>query len=76
MSSKLKISRRDFLNGAAMGVLEAGNPVLSVLRYVERNALRAGLVRRAETWRWSSLSARGSDARDWAWLTPPQFPSA
>lgn len=30
--------------------------LLSVLRYVERNALRAKLVRRAENWRWSSLS--------------------
>jgi len=28
---------------------------LAVARYVERNALRAGLVRRAEAWRWSSL---------------------
>jgi putative transposase len=27
----------------------------SVVRYVERNALRAGLVDRAETWKWSSL---------------------
>ena len=27
----------------------------SVARYVERNALRANLVRRAEQWRWSSL---------------------
>jgi putative transposase len=25
------------------------------LRYVERNALRAGLVRRAQDWRWCSL---------------------
>jgi len=31
---------------------------LSVLRYVERNPLRANLVRRAEDWRWSSLRAR------------------
>jgi len=29
-----------------------------VCRYVERNALRAGLVDRAEHWRWSSLSQR------------------
>jgi putative transposase len=29
--------------------------LLSVLRYVERNALRAGLVTRAEEWRWGSL---------------------
>jgi len=28
---------------------------LSVCRYVERNALRANLVRHAEDWRWSSL---------------------
>lgn len=30
----------------------------TVLRYVERNALRAGLVRRAENWRWGSLHHR------------------
>lgn len=30
-----------------------------VCRYVERNALRAGLVERAEDWRWGSL---------WRWL--------
>lgn len=29
---------------------------LSVCRYVERNALSAGLVQRAENWRWSSLA--------------------
>jgi putative transposase len=28
---------------------------LTVARYVERNALRAGLVERAEQWQWSSL---------------------
>jgi putative transposase len=32
--------------------------LLAVLRYVERNALRAGLVGRAERWRWSSLHHR------------------
>ena len=30
----------------------------SVMRYVERNALRAGLVARAEDWQWSSLWRR------------------
>jgi len=34
------------------------NHLLTVLRYVERNPLRAGLVRRAEDWRWSSLACR------------------
>jgi len=57
-----------------------------VLRYVERNALRARLVRRAEQWRWCSLSAlagqsggvplhRGPAPRgdDWIdWVNQPQ----
>jgi putative transposase len=33
---------------------------LTLCRYVERNALRAGLVRRAELWRWCSLWRRES----------------
>lgn len=37
------------------GWIEGGDPVLSVLRYVHRNPLRAGLVTRAERWPWSSL---------------------
>lgn len=32
--------------------------LLSVMRYVERNALRAGLTTRAEDWPWGSLSWR------------------
>jgi putative transposase len=32
--------------------------LLTVLRYVERNALRAKLVMRAEDWRWGSLNWR------------------
>ena len=34
-----------------------------VCRYVERNALRADLVKRAEDWRWGSL---------WHWLQEPE----
>ena len=37
---------------------QADEHFLALCRYVERNALRAGLVRRAEDWRWCSLSAR------------------
>ena len=33
--------------------------LLTVIRYVERNPLRAGLVERAEEWRWSSLRRFG-----------------
>jgi putative transposase len=35
---------------------------LTVLRYVERNPLRAKLVRKAESWRWSSLRQRQASA--------------
>lgn len=34
---------------------------LNVCRYVESNALRAGLVARAELWPWSSLACSGPD---------------
>jgi putative transposase len=39
--------------------------LLRTCRYVERNALRAGLVQRAEQWQWSSLWRR-------EWGTPQQ----
>jgi len=41
--------------------IDADEHLLTVLAYVERNALRAGLVERAEDWRWSSL---------WRWQHP------
>lgn len=39
-------------------MIQEDEHLLWVLRYVERNPLRAGLVRRAEKWKWSSLHAR------------------
>ena len=42
--------------------------LLVACRYAERNPLRAGLVRRAEAWRWSS--AAGREAAQRPWLTP------
>lgn len=44
--------------------------LLSVMRYVERNALRAGLVGRAEQWAWGSLNWRVRN-RTPAWLVRP-----
>jgi putative transposase len=41
--------------------VESDEHLLTLLCYVERNALRAGLVERAEDWRWSSL---------WRWRHP------
>jgi putative transposase len=68
--------------------VEADEHLYAVLRYVERNPLRAGLVRRAEDWRWGSLwRRRHPDARpplalhswpvpqpdDWVkWVNRPQ----
>jgi putative transposase len=37
--------------------VEADDHFYVVCRYAERNSLRAGLVRRAEDWHWSSLGA-------------------
>lgn len=39
--------------------IQSNEHVLTVLRYVEGNALRAGLVAQAEDWRWGSL---------WRWV--------
>ena len=53
--------------------------VLAVLRHVERNPVRAGLVKRAEEWRWSSLADRLNPGRppdrlrDGPVLLPPDW---
>ena len=43
--------------------IEQDDHLRTVLRYVERNALRANLVRRAEAWLWSSLNWRPKGTR-------------
>jgi putative transposase len=43
--------------------VEEDDHLYTLLRYVERNALRAGLVRQAEQWRWSSLYHRLDSSR-------------
>jgi putative transposase len=45
--------------------IEQDEHLLTVLRYAERNPVRAGLVVRAEEWAWSSLQV---------WLQPPLLP--
>ena len=42
-------------------LVETDGHLLTVCRYVERNPLRARLVRRAEAWRWGSLWWRERD---------------
>jgi putative transposase len=57
--------------------VEEEEHLITVLRYVERNPLRAELVARAEDWKWSSLPAwrrgdallwRAIEVRDERWL--------
>jgi REP-associated tyrosine transposase len=42
--------------------VQSDEHLLTICRYVERNALQANLVERAQDWRWSSLSARRTKA--------------
>ena len=44
--------------------VETDEHFYTVMRYVERNALRANLVGRAEQWRWSSLWRREFGSRE------------
>src|ERR1700731_45003 len=51
-------------------VVEADEHLKTVCRYVERNALRAGLVKHAEAGAWGSLRQRQSGAEEgWPALT-------
>ena len=61
-------------------VVQTDEHLLTVGRYVERNALRAGLVERAEAWRWSSLwrTAYGDTQQkalisEWPITRPPDW---
>ena len=45
--------------------------LLTLCRYVERNALRSGLVRKAELWRWGSLWRRESGTEAQAAILSP-----
>jgi len=42
--------------------IQEDDHLLTVLRYVERNPVRAGLAKKADAWRWSSLYAGPRDA--------------
>jgi putative transposase len=58
--------------------IEQDDHLLTVLRYAERNALRANLVKLAEAWPWSSLAWRRGGRRpemlcDWPVACPRQW---
>lgn len=58
--------------------VQNGDHLLRVIRYVERNPVRAQLVDRAEQWPWSSLSRRRDDRNriqiaEWPILRPENW---
>lgn len=54
--------------------VETNEYVLTVCRYVERNPVRAGLVERAEQWRWSSAGTRRPvPVHDWPVERPAEW---
>jgi putative transposase len=53
--------------------IQEDDHLLAVVRYIERNALRANLVGRAQDWPWSSISERERMA-DTRWLDPGPLP--
>jgi putative transposase len=56
--NKYRTSGRVWQDRFKAFVIEEDAHLLTVMRYVERNALRAGLVREAESWHWGSLKWR------------------
>ena len=59
-------------------VVEESDALFTVCRYVERNALRAGLVEQAEQWRWGSAWQRGGGSSpvlltEWPVEQPPDW---
>lgn len=51
--------------------VQSDHHLLTVMRYVERNAMRAKLVARAQDWRWGSLNWRTCDHAPLAIVDPP-----
>lgn len=56
-------------------IIESERQYYQVMRYVEANALRAGLVDRAQAWRWSSLAERIDTDRGLLDAGPVALPS-
>lgn len=54
--------------------VQADEHLLTVMRYVERNPLRAGLVTRAEDWLWGTLFLRSQPVESRPWLATPKEP--
>jgi putative transposase len=54
--------------------IQSDGHLLTVMRYVERNPVRANFIELAEDWHWSSAYARRQPADDHRWLAVPDDP--
>lgn len=54
--------------------IQTDGHLLTVMRYVERNPVRASLIDLAENWQWSSANARMRRADERRWLAIPDDP--
>lgn len=54
--------------------IQSDGHLLTVLRYVERNPVRANFTDLAEDWRWGSAHARQQSAMERRWLSIPNGP--
>ena len=54
--------------------IQSDDHLLTVMRYVERNPVRANFTDRAEGWEWSSAYVRRKPASERRWLTFPEDP--
>jgi putative transposase len=54
--------------------IQTDGHLLTVMRYVERNPVRADFVELAEDWQWSSAYARAQRADERRWLAIPDDP--
>jgi REP-associated tyrosine transposase len=54
--------------------IQTDDHLLTVMRYVERNPVRANFTELAETWQWGSAYARQKSASECHWLTVPADP--
>ena len=51
--------------------VQSDHHLLTVIRYVERNPVRAGLIMRAQDWHWSSARERGKNSERVLLDAPP-----
>ena len=64
LNRKLKQSGRVWQNRFFSCIIESDQYLWAVARYIERNPVKAGLVVRAEEYRWSSAKAHMTGSRD------------